>query len=98
MTAPLQITGAALRRGDRDLWSGLDLTLQDGELIAVLGPSGSGKTTLLRAILGLERLSAGRLPPSGRLPAPRRIEKHDRPARPSGAGRSLNPAPPASPP
>jgi zinc/manganese transport system ATP-binding protein len=57
--SPLRIRGAALRRDGRELWSGLDLDLGAGELIAVLGPSGSGKTTLLRAILGLERLSAG---------------------------------------
>jgi len=55
----LEIRDAALRRDDRELWAGLDLTVQPGELIAVLGPSGSGKTTLLRAILGLESLSAG---------------------------------------
>ncbi|MDX2376139.1 ATP-binding cassette domain-containing protein [Microbacterium sp. LRZ72] len=58
-TAPLRIRGAALRRGGRELWSGLDLDVEPGEFIAVLGPSGSGKTTLLRAILGLEHLSEG---------------------------------------
>jgi zinc/manganese transport system ATP-binding protein len=56
---PLRITGAALRRGSRELWSGLDLEVQPGELVAVLGPSGTGKTSLLRAVLGLDRLSAG---------------------------------------
>jgi zinc/manganese transport system ATP-binding protein len=60
VSAPaLEIRGAALRRGDRELWSGLNLRVDPGEFVAVLGPSGSGKTTLLRAILGLEPLSAG---------------------------------------
>jgi zinc/manganese transport system ATP-binding protein len=56
---PLEIRGAALRRGERELWRGLDLEVEPGEFLAVLGPSGSGKTTLLRAILGLEPLSEG---------------------------------------
>jgi len=58
-TGLLEIRGAALERDRRTLWTGLDLDVRPGELIAVLGPSGSGKTTLLRAILGLDRLSAG---------------------------------------
>ncbi|WP_409047658.1 metal ABC transporter ATP-binding protein [Microbacterium sp. HA-8] len=56
---PLEIRGAALRRGERELWWGLDLEVEPGEFLAVLGPSGSGKTTLLRAILGLEPLTEG---------------------------------------
>ncbi len=73
---PLLIENAALRRGDRELWSGLNLDVYAGEFIAVLGPSGSGKTTLLRAILGLDRLSEGTITALGervRRPGNRRI-------------------------
>ena len=61
----LQIRSAALHRGSRELWAGLDLDVQPGEFIAVLGPSGSGKTTLLRSILGLQPLSAGSIRVAG---------------------------------
>lgn len=61
----LRISGAALRRGGRELWSGLDLTVEPGEFLAVLGPSGSGKTTLLRSILGLQPLSSGTIEVAG---------------------------------
>ena len=61
----LEISDAALHRGDRELWSGLDLTVEPGEFIAVLGPSGSGKTTLLRSILGLQPLSSGSIRVAG---------------------------------
>ena len=37
----------------------VSLTVQDGELVALLGPSGSGKTTLLRIIAGLEQPDPG---------------------------------------
>ncbi|WP_029260631.1 MULTISPECIES: metal ABC transporter ATP-binding protein [unclassified Microbacterium] len=61
----LEISDASLQRGDRELWSGLDLTVEPGEFIAVLGPSGSGKTTLLRSILGLQPLSSGTIRVAG---------------------------------
>jgi zinc/manganese transport system ATP-binding protein len=59
---------AALRFGDRTLWSGLDLTVERGDFVAVLGPNGAGKTSLLRVLLGLQPPSAGRVEVLGRAP------------------------------
>ncbi|MCT7942728.1 MULTISPECIES: ABC transporter ATP-binding protein [Shewanella] len=45
--------------------NGLNLTLQQGEIVALLGPSGCGKTTLLRAIAGLQPISQGTIKING---------------------------------
>ncbi|HCJ75619.1 MAG TPA: ABC transporter, partial [Roseburia sp.] len=40
---------------------GLDLTIEDGEMMAIIGKSGSGKSTLLNIIGGLDRYDSGDL-------------------------------------
>jgi iron complex transport system ATP-binding protein len=47
------MTNAAVSLGRRQVLSGIDLTLRQGEFVAMVGPNGAGKTTLLRAIAGL---------------------------------------------
>ncbi len=39
--------------GKNQVLSGVDLTISDGGIFAVLGPNGSGKTTLIKSILGM---------------------------------------------
>ncbi len=40
---------------------GVDLTVEEGEVVLIIGPSGSGKSTLLRSVNRLEELTAGQI-------------------------------------
>jgi energy-coupling factor transporter ATP-binding protein EcfA2 len=48
-------------RGPRDVLRGIDLSLADGERVALMGRNGAGKTTLLRAAAGLVEPVRGRI-------------------------------------
>ena len=45
--------------------SGINLTIDDGEIVTLLGPSGCGKTTLMRLIAGFESSSGGKISIAG---------------------------------
>jgi zinc/manganese transport system ATP-binding protein len=64
----ISLRDAAVARGGRRVWSGLDLEIGGGEFVAVLGPNGSGKSTLLGVLLGLLGLSEGEASVLGRPP------------------------------
>ena len=42
-----------------DILKGVNLTLQEGELVGIIGPNGAGKSTLVKAIFGLLRARSG---------------------------------------
>ncbi|KQZ23490.1 MULTISPECIES: amino acid ABC transporter ATP-binding protein [Microbacterium] len=47
--------------GQNEVLKGIDLTVEDGEVVAVIGPSGSGKSTLLRCLNKLEEPTSGKV-------------------------------------
>jgi ABC-type polar amino acid transport system ATPase subunit len=52
---------------------GVDLAVEEGEVVCIVGPSGGGKSTLLRALNGLETIDAGSVVVNGiALPGTRR--------------------------
>ena len=73
-TPRVELRDAAVRLGSRDLWSGLNLSVDEGEFLAVLGPNGTGKTTLLKVLLGLVPLSSGTVRVNGAAP---RVGNHE---------------------
>ena len=48
-----------------DILKGIDLTVPQGQALALLGPSGSGKSSLMAVLSGLERASSGTLSVAG---------------------------------
>lgn len=63
--AVLTVNDLTVAYGDQTVFSGLNLTINDGDFLIVVGENGVGKTTLVRALLGLIK------PQSGTIDGPR---------------------------
>jgi ABC-type multidrug transport system fused ATPase/permease subunit len=57
----VQLDGVTVEIGGQRVLDRLSLTLRAGSCTALCGPNGAGKTTLARTLLGLHRLTSGRL-------------------------------------
>ena len=61
----LELQGVEAGYGSSKVLFGIDLTLAEGQLVALMGRNGMGKTTTVRAITGLTPASAGRISLAG---------------------------------
>ena len=57
----IRVEGLRQSFGGREILKGIDLDVQDREILAIMGSSGGGKTTLLRAVSGLAKPTAGKI-------------------------------------
>ncbi len=57
----IEVSDLVKRHGAIEVLRGVNLSVERGEVAAIIGPSGSGKSTFLRCLNGLERFQAGRV-------------------------------------
>ena len=61
MRSIIRVEEAAFRYREREIFSGLNLALREGEILGLIGPNSSGKTTLLKLMDGLLRPQRGKV-------------------------------------
>ncbi|ANY73471.1 peptide ABC transporter ATP-binding protein [Paenibacillus ihbetae] len=57
----IRVEGLKKSYGSNEVLKGIDMQVQEGEVVCVIGPSGSGKSTFLRCINRLEEITAGKV-------------------------------------
>lgn len=62
----LKVRGLKKSFGSTLVLKGVDLDINEGEIVVIVGPSGGGKTTLLRLITGLEECQEGSIQIDGK--------------------------------
>jgi phospholipid/cholesterol/gamma-HCH transport system ATP-binding protein len=58
-TQPVVVKGLRKSFGEQQVLRGIDLTVNKGEILAVLGKSGTGKSVLLKLLIGLQKADEG---------------------------------------
>ncbi|HJA03701.1 MAG TPA: amino acid ABC transporter ATP-binding protein [Candidatus Microbacterium stercoravium] len=61
----IEVNGLRKSFGSNEVLTGIDLSVEDGEVVCVVGPSGSGKSTLLRCLNRLEEITGGEVTVDG---------------------------------
>lgn len=67
--ALIQVTGLTKSYGTNHVLRGIDLSVDEGEILGILGPNGAGKTTLVECIGGLRARDGGTVTVDGMDPA-----------------------------
>ena len=65
MTKKFKVTNLHKSFGDLDVLCGIDLEIDEGEVVCLIGPSGSGKSTFLRCLNRLEESTSGTIEVDG---------------------------------
>ncbi|MCE3276116.1 MAG: transport system ATP-binding protein, partial [Propionibacteriaceae bacterium] len=75
----LELRNLSIAYGSTRVLNSLNLTVREGEVVALLGPSGSGKSTLLNAVAGFLPINSGEVLLAGRnVAAPGHTEPPER--------------------
>ena len=78
MTTAIRVSGLVKTFGRTRALDGLDMTVEEGEVLGFLGPNGAGKSTTIRVLLGLIRADSGTAELLGGDPWRDRVALHKR--------------------